>query len=121
MNLLNLQNLCIDFEDNGRRLPVVSRVSFTVDRGEILALVGESGCGKSISCMALTGLLPSPPAHVRAESIGFRFRGDEVELADASSRLLRQIRGAGSAFLSEGEILTGLPGILHHGRPQGVQ
>lgn len=81
MALLNVQNLSIRFRSGGRMLPVVDRISFEVSRGEILALVGESGCGKSISCLSLTGLLPSPPAFASADCVEFETgKGERVDL-----------------------------------------
>ena len=93
--LLTVRNLCIGFRSGKKVFPVVDGVSFGVSRGEILALVGESGCGKSISCMALTGLLPMPPATVRAESILFAGQ----ELARADEKTLRKVRGGGIAYI----------------------
>ena len=97
MALLTVKNLCIAF---GSRAPhVVDNVSFEVERGEILALVGESGCGKSISCLALTSLLPTPPARVSADAILFREGTEEIDLARVSARRLRKVRGGGIADL----------------------
>lgn len=89
--LLRVEKLNIRFH----RIPVVSDLSFEVRRGEILALVGESGCGKSISCLALTHLLPEPPAAVEAEKIEF----DGLDLAGLRGRALRQIRGGRIAYV----------------------
>ena len=100
MALLNVKNLEIGFQSGGRKLvPVVSGVSFSVDRGEILALVGESGCGKSISCLALTGLLPTPPARVRADSIRFDGKSGSFELSAMSPRQLRKMRGGRIGYI----------------------
>ena len=57
-NLLEVKNLTVSFQSGGKLLPAVTDLSFHLKEGEILALVGESGCGKSISCMALSRLLP---------------------------------------------------------------
>ncbi|MFA7185930.1 MAG: ATP-binding cassette domain-containing protein, partial [Victivallales bacterium] len=62
MALLDVEGLSIDFDVDGRKLPAVSGLSFSLEKGGILALVGESGCGKSVSCLALAKLLPTPPA-----------------------------------------------------------
>ena len=99
MNLLDVHNLNIDFAATGRVLPMVSNVSFGIGRGEILALVGESGCGKSISCLALTGLLPSPPARVRADRIHFETPSGTVDLATLPPRRMRRIRGGKIAYV----------------------
>lgn len=100
MALLNVQNLSIRFRSGGRMLPVVDRISFEVSRGEILALVGESGCGKSISCLSLTGLLPSPPAFASADCVEFETgKGERVDLFRLPPRRLRKIRGGGIAYI----------------------
>ena len=97
MALLTVKNLCIAF---GSRAPhVVDNVRFEVERGAILALVGESGCGKSISCLALTSLLPTPPARVSADAILFREGAEEIDLARVSARRLRKVRGGGIAYI----------------------
>ncbi len=94
-NLLQVKNLRIGFRAGKQLLPTVDGVSFEVAQGEILALVGESGCGKSISCLALTGLLQQPPAVVQADRIDFQGQN----LAGAPSKVLRKVRGGGIAYI----------------------
>ena len=79
MALLEVKNLSIGFRHGKSVLPVVSEVSCAVGRGEVLALVGESGCGKSISCLALTGLLPPRLAKVSADRIDFELRSGDPD------------------------------------------
>ena len=95
MELLQVKDLHIGFRSGKKVLSMVDGVSFSVAPGEILSLVGESGCGKSISCLALTGLLPKSAAEVSANSILFQGQ----ELAGASNRQLRKVRGAGIAYI----------------------
>ena len=95
MPLLEVENLKIAFSAASDAPQVVDGISFAVEPGEILALVGESGCGKSISCMSLTGLLPTPPAVVRADRICF----DGRELTALSAREMRKIRGGGIGYI----------------------
>jgi len=99
MTLLSVRDLSIDFLDGGRRLPVVDRVSFDVEEGGITALVGESGCGKSASCLALTRLLPSPPALPRAEAVEFAASSGAVDLLKVPLRRLRRLRGGEIAYI----------------------
>ena len=98
-NLLEVKNLSISFSSGKDAPEVVSGVSFQIKPGEILALVGESGCGKSASCLALTGLLPSPPAIRRAESITFNCNGRSIDLTSGNQRSLRQVRGGHIAYI----------------------
>ena len=64
---------------------VVEDVSFTLDTGETVGLVGESGCGKSVTAMAIMGLNPSPPSRVEAGRIVFEGR-NLLELGAAHAR-----------------------------------
>ena len=58
--LLEVQDLTVDFHTHGGTVEAVRGVSFSVARGETLAIVEESGCGKSVSMRALLGLIPMP-------------------------------------------------------------
>ena len=80
--LLEASELSVGFETDGRRsvrVPVVEELSFTLERGRTLALVGESGCGKSVTALALLGLLP-PQARVTGGRI--RFEGADLLALD---------------------------------------
>jgi len=70
-------------------LRAVDRVSFTVRRGEILAVVGESGCGKSMTALSIMRLVPTPPGRVIAGSVRLEGR-DLLGLSEAE---MRQVRG----------------------------
>jgi len=114
--LLSVKHLSIGFRKSSSVLPVVSDVSFDIGEGEVLALVGESGCGKSVSCLALTGLLPPKIASVSAESIRFESSpGEYVDLAHLSTKALRRIRGGGIAYVFQ-EPAASLNPVLTVGR-----
>ena len=74
---------------------VVNDVSFSVEAGRIVGLVGESGCGKTVSSMSILRLLPSPPARIVGGSI--RFKGQDLLDADFSE--LRRVRGRDIAMV----------------------
>ncbi|MCK9912077.1 ATP-binding cassette domain-containing protein, partial [Microbacteriaceae bacterium K1510] len=63
-HLLQIDNLKVNFKTFGGEVQAVRGVSFHVDKGETLAIVGESGCGKSVTAQAIMGLIPSPPGRI---------------------------------------------------------
>jgi peptide/nickel transport system ATP-binding protein len=92
--LLEIRDLRIEFGGQNESLVAVSRLSFDVAAGESYGLVGESGCGKSTTAMAIMGHLGSNGA-VTDGSIRFQGR----ELVGASTKVLRSIRGRGIAMV----------------------
>ena len=116
MALLSVKNLSVGFRTASQVLPVVSDVSFDIASGEVLALVGESGCGKSISCLALTGLLPRRSAVVSADGVWFESSpGEVVDLSRLKERQMRRIRGGGIAYVFQ-EPSASLNPVLTVGR-----
>ena len=116
MALLEVKNLSIGFRSGPRLVPVVSNVSFSLGAGKVLALVGESGCGKSISCLALTSLLPPRLAEVRADGILYEMRsGEKVDLTKLSPRKMRRVRGGEIAYIFQ-EPAASLNPVLTVGR-----
>ena len=114
MSLLKVDSLSVGFRNGTRLLPVIDGVSFEVARGEILALVGESGCGKSASCLALTRL-NSGSAVITGRSCTFETReGKGVELLSLSPRELRRIRGREIAYIFQ-EPLSSLNPVFRIG------
>ena len=100
MKILEVRDLSIGFVSGKNKItPTVSDVSFELKRGEILALVGESGCGKSISCMALSKLLPAPPANVSGTILLKKRDGSTVNIMELSPKELRKIRGGEIAYI----------------------
>ena len=87
--LLVVDDLRVAFTSDGGVSEAVSGIGFTLARGASLCLVGESGCGKSVTALAILGLLPTPPARVDARAI--RFEGRDLLAARAPE--LRAIRG----------------------------
>lgn len=86
--LLDVDGLVTGFEAGNRFVPVVRGVSFSIARGETLALVGESGSGKSLTALSILGLVP-PPGRVAAGRILF----EDVDLATLDERALQPLRG----------------------------
>ncbi|MFN4130198.1 MAG: ATP-binding cassette domain-containing protein, partial [Paracoccaceae bacterium] len=67
--VLDVRGLKTVFRTRGGEVHAVNSVSFHLNPGELLGVVGESGSGKSVTMMSLIGLLPSPPADVRAGTV----------------------------------------------------
>ena len=66
--ILEVENLSVEFATYGGNVKAVRGISFDVYRGETLAIVGESGCGKSVSVQAIMGLIPVPPGKITSGS-----------------------------------------------------
>lgn len=92
--LLDVRGLTVAFRRQGQTCAVVRGLDFQVAAGGRVALVGESGCGKSVTCLALTRLPPTDRARVGGS---VRFEGRELVGCDA--RALRAVRGRGLAYV----------------------
>jgi oligopeptide/dipeptide ABC transporter ATP-binding protein len=85
--LLEVSDLCTSFEGQGASACVVDGVELALDAGETLGLVGESGCGKTLTALSILGLVPPPGRIVRG---AIRFRGRDLRaLPERELRLLR--------------------------------
>jgi oligopeptide/dipeptide ABC transporter ATP-binding protein len=91
--LLAVSDLRVDFRAAGRHVRAVDGLHYEIARGQTVAMIGESGCGKTVSSRALMGLLP-PTAHV---SGSIRFEGRE--LVGLGERQLREVRGRSIAMV----------------------
>ena len=63
-----MSNLNVEFATYGGNVKAVRGVDFHVDKGETLAIVGESGCGKSVTVQSIMGIIPMPPGKITAGS-----------------------------------------------------
>jgi peptide/nickel transport system ATP-binding protein len=102
--LLEVSDLRTWFHTEAGVAKAVDGVSFHVDPGEVLGIVGESGCGKSVTSLSIMQLVPRPPGELMAGS-SIRFRGEE--LVGARERRLREIRGDDIAMIFQ-EPMTSL-------------
>ena len=93
--VLDVKGLKTVFRTRGGEVHAVNAVSFHVSPGELLGVVGESGSGKSVTMMSLIGLLPSPPADVRAGVVLLNGR----DILKVSAEELRDIRGGKIGFV----------------------
>ena len=106
--LLSIRGLCVDFETDAGAVPAVRGVDLDIGVGETVALVGESGCGKSVTALAVMRLITG---NISAGSI--RFQGRELHrLAEAE---MRQIRGAQVGMIFQ-EPMTSLNPVFTIGK-----
>ncbi|TWA73994.1 peptide/nickel transport system ATP-binding protein [Azospirillum brasilense] len=104
--VLAIDGLSIGFQTRRGLLPAVRELSFSVRSGEMLAIVGESGCGKSLTALALLGLIP-PPGRVTGGTV--RLEGRDLLALDEGA--LRRVRGARIAMIFQ-EPMTALNPVL---------
>jgi oligopeptide/dipeptide ABC transporter ATP-binding protein len=90
MALINVNNLKTYFDTDDGELRAVDGVSFHIDPGEVFALVGESGCGKSVTAYSILKILPCPPGRFAGGQVLF----DGRDLLDMSESKMQTIRGA---------------------------
>ena len=95
MPLLEVTDLHTHFATDEGEFPAVDGVSFSVDAGKTLAIVGESGCGKSVTSLSIMGLVPQPPGRIAGGSVRFEGR----ELIGLPTRELQDLRGNGMAMI----------------------
>ena len=125
--LLEIQNLSVSFETDEGVVPAVQNVSLSIDKGQVLGLVGESGCGKSVTAMSVLRLLPSPPGKI----VGGSVRYGEHDLLQMPLDQLRTIRGNEISMIFQ-EPMTALSPLhrvgdqlvealrMHHSLPRRV-
>jgi oligopeptide/dipeptide ABC transporter ATP-binding protein len=109
--VLEIDNLSVQFHTPEGVARAVDGVSFDLARGETLGLVGESGCGKSVTSLSILGLIPSPPGQTNADGIVF----DGRNLINLDPEGNRQIRGREISMIFQ-EPMTSLNPVLPIGR-----
>ncbi len=93
--LLEIENLNTRFHTEDGVVKAVNGVSYAMERGEILGVVGESGCGKSVHALSIMRLIPIPPGEIESGEVWFDGR-DLLELSEAE---MRQVRGRDIAMV----------------------
>src|SRR5215831_2845602 len=95
MNLLEIRNLKMDFGKNAEALRAIDDVSFKIGAGETVCLVGESGCGKTVTALSIARLVPTPPANY----VGGEILLHGTDVLKMSKRELREIRGGVVSYI----------------------
>ncbi len=109
--LLKIQDLAVRFNTPEGPARAVDRVSFDLAPGETLGLVGESGCGKSVTALSILGLIPEPPGKIEQGKI--LFSGNDLVTLEQNQ--LRRIRGNKISMIFQ-EPMTSLNPVLTIGR-----
>ena len=87
--ILEVEHLCTSFLQGNTELRAVDDLSYTVEAGSCVAIIGESGSGKSVSALSILRLIPYPPGIIKSGSIRFKGR----DLLKLSNREMEDIRG----------------------------
>ena len=106
-NLLEVRDLKTQFFTQDGTVHAVNGISYNLQEGECLGIVGESGCGKSVSVLSVMRLIPDPPGKIVGGQVRFRDR-DILEISDEE---MRHIRGAEMAMVFQ-EPMTSLNPVL---------
>ncbi|MBN1124393.1 MAG: ABC transporter ATP-binding protein [Sedimentisphaerales bacterium] len=101
--LLSIRNLSVEFETDEGLIRAVNDVSYDVPKGNTLAVVGESGCGKSVTALSILRLIPDPPGRITEGQIHF----GRIDLLQAIEQRMRAIRGNRIAMIFQ-EPMTSL-------------
>jgi len=113
MSLLEIKNLVTVFQTPVGRVPAVDGVSLSIDRGKTLGLVGESGCGKSVTAMSILGLVAAP-GRIESGQILLESAGAMEDLVTLPERRLRAVRGGRIGMIFQ-EPMTSLNPIFSIG------
>ena len=108
--ILSIQDLRVSFRSGSSSAAAVEGVSYDVFAGETLGVVGESGCGKSVTALSILRLIPSPPGQIDSGSIEF----DGRDLLGLKDRALYQVRGGEIGMIFQ-EPMTSLNPVLSIG------
>ena len=87
--ILDIKGLAVSFSNHGTRFRTVNDIELHLNKGEILGIVGESGCGKSVTSLSIMGLIPSPPGKIESGEIWL----DGENILTYSKAQMRSIRG----------------------------
>jgi oligopeptide transport system ATP-binding protein len=109
--LLEVKGLETRFFTQDGVVHAVNGITYHLDEGETLAIVGESGCGKSVGVMSLLRLIPMPPGRVTAGEVWFGTGEDRKDLLKISAEAIRQVRGNQIAMIFQ-DPMTSLNPVL---------
>jgi len=112
--ILEVKNLRVSFTTQQQKIYAVNGVDFSVARGEILGIVGESGCGKSVTALSILGLVPSPPGSIDSGQVLYAGKN----LLNLTPKQWRSIRGEKISMIFQ-DPLSSLNPVLTIGQQMG--
>jgi peptide/nickel transport system ATP-binding protein len=113
MHLLEVHGLKTRFKTDGATVNAVDGITYHVDEGEVVGLVGESGCGKSVSQLSVMQLIPVPPGEIAGGQV--IFEGEDLLRFDAKGPEMRSVRGGKISIIFQ-EPMTSLNPVVPVGR-----
>jgi len=105
--LLEVENLYTQFDTSAGTVRAVDGVSYVINEGETVGIVGESGCGKSVNAMSILRLIPNPPGRIASGSVLF----DGINLLTLDDEAIRKVRGGQISMVFQ-EPMTSLNPVL---------
>src|SRR5437868_13713380 len=97
--LLEIRDLKVSFVYGEQSRPALEGISLSIDRGRTVGLVGESGCGKSLTALSILQLLPSPPARIDGGEIVLTLNDGSRDLLKIANKDMRSVRGREIAMI----------------------
>jgi peptide/nickel transport system ATP-binding protein len=113
MHLLEVRRLRTRFKTDGATVNAVDGISYHIDEGEVVGLVGESGCGKSVSQLSVMQLIPVPPGEIAGGEV--IFEGEDLLRFEAKGPEMRSVRGGKISIIFQ-EPMTSLNPVVPVGR-----
>ncbi len=110
-HLLDVQDLHVSFDTHAGEVQAVRGVSFWLDAGETLSIVGESGCGKSVTIQTIMKLLPSPPSQIKSGAITYQ----GTDITNLSDKAMESYRGKEFSMIFQ-DSMTSLNPTMRVGR-----
>ncbi|WP_068603473.1 ABC transporter ATP-binding protein [Paenibacillus swuensis] len=110
-HVLEVENLEVTLKNEGKEFKVVKGITFNIRKGETLGVVGESGCGKSMTSLSIMRLIPSPPGRISAGTV--RLNGKD--LLKLSDQEMRKVRGNDISMIFQ-EPMTSLNPVFRIGK-----